>query len=321
MASDRKPGNTLKRLDVLVASDMCVDLMLYGKERPRFGQFEQTMDGCVLELGGSANIFATQIAKLGAGAGVIGYVGDDSFGRFLRRRLARAGVDTSGVRTMRGLATGVGVTLLVGDDRAILTYPGSIDATGPEDLPDDPGRACRHWHIASYFLMKRLRAHWRDWLLRCRRAGVTTSLDPNWDPDNRWEGVGDLLPLLDLLFVNEAEAHALAGTTETRSAALRLAANCAMAVVKLGSRGSMAVRNGQVWELGRDSCEEPCPVVDSVGAGDNFDAGFLHAWMQGLEVQECLALGHRCAVSSLRRAGGIEGQLRRRKRKRHVTTA
>ncbi len=298
------------RFDVAVASDMSVDLILTGNVRPRFGQVEQIIDDYQLELGGSANIFACQMAKLGARTAVLGRIGADAFGELALKRLQECGVDCSLVQVDTSLRTGLGVTLAEPSDRAILTFEGSITAVLAEDLPKQPAELCQHWHIASFYLMKQLCAAWGDFLQRAKKAGVTTSLDPNWDPANRWEGVQEILPLIDVFLPNEAEAAALTGELDALAAARALSKAGPIVVVKRGDRGASAVHGDEVWELDlAHSTEEPIYAVDTVGAGDNFDAGFLRAWMLGVDIKECLELGHRCAVASLRAAGGIEGQL------------
>jgi sugar/nucleoside kinase (ribokinase family) len=294
---------------VAAAADMCVDLILRGDVRPRFHQIEQVIDDYCLEMGGSANIFASQMAKLGARAGVIGAVGGDAFGAFLLQRLREAGIDTARVRTDTALRTGLGVALAEPHERAILTYLGTIDASGPEDLPAAPETLCRHWHVASYFLLGRLRESWPAFLERCRRGGVTTSLDPNWDPGNRWAEVRSLLPLVDVFLPNEAEAAAISGEADAADAGRALSRLGPLVVVKRGGRGPLAMRGAEMWEL-PPNCDAPPAIVDTMGAGDNFDAGFLRAWLLGIDVTRCLELGHRCAVSSLGAPGGVRGQLR-----------
>jgi len=297
----------VKRLDLLAVSDMCVDLLLSGNVRPRFGQVEQLIGAYHLELGGSANIFAAQMAKLGAQAGVIGALGADPLGTFALGRLQSLGLDTGRVWVDARLQTGLGVALIEGNDRAILTFPGSLSAVGPDRLPDLASEPCRHWHIASYFLLDRLRSVWRAWLAACRRAGITTSLDPNWDPENRWRGVRELLPEVDVFLPNRAEILAIAGGTDPRMAALELSAAGPLVVVKCGADGVLAAWRGQVWEAPPLPLQSP--VVDAVGAGDNFDAGFLCGRLSGWSVPNAIALGQRCAVASLASSGGFAGQL------------
>ncbi len=149
--SDDRPAP--RRHDVMLVADMCVDIVLRGNVRPKFGQFEQIIGDYILDIGGSGNLFACQASKLGLDAAVLGHVGADAFGAFLTRRLAEEGVDVARVTVDPDLRTGLGVTLTEPDDRAILTYPGSIDAFAGSELPIRPAEVARHWHVASYYLL------------------------------------------------------------------------------------------------------------------------------------------------------------------------
>ena len=301
----------MEPLDVLTVSDMCVDLVLAGNIRPQFHQIEQIIGNYFVELGGSANIFATQLAKLGARVGVIGWVGSDAFGQFVIEKLRSLGVDASHVKTHPTLKTGLGVALTEPEDRAILTYLGTIDATRTADLPGDPASASRHWHIASYFLLTVLRHYWTEWISRCKRAGLTVSLDTNWDPEDRWEGVLELLPMVDVFLPNEAEALRLTGQDDVRTAAERLGRLCPVVVIKRGDKGALAIKDRKFQELRPEDFQgKPVEIIDAIGAGDNFDAGFIYGWLHRLSIKECLELAHRCAVASLGAPGGIQGQLR-----------
>jgi ribokinase len=132
-----------------------------------------------------------------------------------------------------------------------------------------------------------------------------------WHPDNRWEGVTELLPLVDVFLPNEAEARAITGEDDSWKAAELLAAHGPLVVVKCGENGAIAVHGDNRWQIkGSESQDSPLSVVDTTGAGDNFDAGFLRGWLLGYDNDFSLQLGHRCAVSSLGCAGGIRGQLK-----------
>ncbi len=288
---------------------MCVDLIVRGKVRPHFNQVEQLVDDYVIELGGSANIYAVQFAGLGGHAGVVGAVGDDHFGRLACDALRAAGVDVSRVRKSSEVKTGLGLTLAEKNDRAILTYLGSIDVISPKELGEELLAASKHWHLASYFLLKKLRSSWPAWLKRLRKAGVTTSLDPNWDPENLWRGVDDLLPHIDLLFCNQTEARALTKETDLIRAGKALNKLGPLAVIKRGKEGAIAFKNGEVWEAASQSGGK-LKVVDSIGAGDCFDAAFVRAWQLGWDMPRCMKLAIRCACASLGAAGGIQGQLK-----------
>ena len=296
-------------VDVLCVSDMCVDLLLTGDVRPRFHQVEQIVADYKMELGGSANIFASQFVKLGGTAALIGWAGLDAFGDFACQKLHELSVNTSWIRRHPHLKTGLGVALAEPDDRAILTYLGTIDGLAPDDLRPEFLSSGRHWHLASYFLLRQLRHHWPHWLHACKEAGLTTSLDPNWDPDNHWQGIRELLPLIDVFLPNEAEATAIAGEPSVERAGRKLAALGPLVVIKCGRKGAMAFRGGEQWTAGPASIADAIPLVDAIGAGDNFDAGFLRAWLLGRDIPCCLELACRCGAASLAAAGGIEAQL------------
>jgi ribokinase len=295
------------KLDVLSVSDMCVDLILTGPVRPRFGQAEQLISSYTLDLGGSANIFATQVARLGGRSGLLGCVGRDSFGSLALERLQSLGVDVTYVRQRDRVTTGLGVNLVVGDDRAMLTFPGSIDSVEPNDLVKELLSAAKHWHLASYFLLTKLKHRWPSWLRELRTAGVTISFDSNWDPEECWDGALELLPLVDIFLPNAAEAQAITGRREVRDAARALAERCPLVVVKCGSQGALCCSQGEIHSF--DAWPAPEPVVDAVGAGDCFDAGFVRAWQLGHSLSDCLRWALRCGATSLGEAGGIAGQL------------
>jgi sugar/nucleoside kinase (ribokinase family) len=317
-ANSTKDSTTRKsssgKFDVMAVGDICVDLILTGNVRPQFRQVEQIVGDCSLELGGSVTIFASQLGKLGARVGIIGWTGRDPFGKFVVAGLRRAGVDTARMKTHPTLKTGIGVALSEGNDRAILTYMGTINATSPSDIEEKMLRNCQHWHVASYFLLSQMRPFWPGWLAKCKERGLTTSLDTNWDPDNRWEGVLDLLPHVDVFLPNEAEALAISGKKDVAEAGRSLAKLGPLVIVKCGEKGARAFRNGakkdETWELHpNETTGLPAAVVDTTGAGDNFDAGFLRGWLLRREVESCLLLGHRCATGSLQYGGGTRGQL------------
>jgi sugar/nucleoside kinase (ribokinase family) len=305
-----QPAESRGKLDFMTVGDICVDLIMTGNVRPQFHQVEQIVGDCSLELGGSATIFASQLAKLGGRVGVVGWTGSDLLGRFVVEQLQGAGVDTSLIRKHRSLKTGIGVALAEENDRAILTYMGTIDATRPIDLRASLLRTCQHWHIASYFLLRQLREFWPSWLAKCKRHGLTTSLDTNWDPENRWDGVWELLPHVDVLLLNENEALAISARKDVVEAGRLLASRSPLVVIKRGEEGVLAFQGKNSWKLQPNKANGlPGTIADSVGAGDNFDAGFLRSWLLGSDVEACLQLGHRCAISSLRHQGGTRGQI------------
>ena len=297
-----------QRYDVITALDTCADLIVRGGDVvPRFGQAEQLVDGYFLEMGGSACIFACQCAKLGLRTTGVGKVGGDAFGELVLRRLVEAGVDTSNVPVDGGVQTGLGIALCREEgERAILTVTGSIGAAEPEALLKALPLA-RHLHVASYYLLCGLRAHWPAILREAKRLGLTTSLDTNWDPAEKWDGLDELAPYLDILLPNENELAAFTGIGDAENAAKALAKRVPLVVAKQGPAGAMAVRRGEepVW------CPAPATeAVDTVGAGDTFDGGFLYGHLNGWSLADSLRMGVFCGSKSVTQPGGYQGQPR-----------
>ena len=137
--------------------------------------------------------------------------------------------------------------------------------------------------------------------------GLTTSIDPNWDPEERWGvALGPALPHADLVFPNEQEALRIAGCTDIEHAAAWFQAQgVRLVAVKCGTKGALAYDAQCMY-----TCEvEPAPPGgDGVGAGDSFDAGFLAGWLRGEPVQRCLEIGCRCGRAVASAAGGLRGQ-------------
>jgi sugar/nucleoside kinase (ribokinase family) len=294
---------------VLVVGDANPDLVLTGDVTPRFGQAEQLLDAASLVIGGSASITAHGLARLGRPVSLLAAVGDDHFGAFLRDRLVEAGVDVRLLQARPDLPTGLTVALTRGDDRAILTAAGALDSLTEADLSgaleDLAGEGLRHVHVASLFLLPSLAPVLPAFLRRARELGLTTSLDTNADPAGRWQGVAPLLAHLDVLLPNRAEAAALGGDPDARTAAAALAARGPLTVVKDGAAGAFAVApDGAVTECpGR-----PCDAVDATGAGDTFDAVFLDAWLDAVPLDHALARAVAAGARSVGFVGGTAGQ-------------
>jgi sugar/nucleoside kinase (ribokinase family) len=261
-------------LDLLVVGDCNPDLVLRGGDvEPAFGQVERIVDEAELTIGGSGAIAACGAARLGLATALASVVGGDPLGRFMLDALTQRDVDVSGVIERAEARTGVTVVLVRGSDRAMLTAPGTITELTPELVDRRLLRAARHVHVSSYFLQDGLRPGMADLLREARRAGATTSVDPNWDPSEQWDG--GLLDLLDettILFVNAEEAKRIGRADDVEEAAQGLSRDgTVLVVVKLGAAGALAVESDGVIRSRAVEVEE----IDAVGAGDSFDAGFL----------------------------------------------
>jgi sugar/nucleoside kinase (ribokinase family) len=294
-------------LDLLVVGDCNPDLVLRGGDvEPAFGQVERIVDEAELTIGGSGAIAACGAARLGLATALASVVGGDPLGRFMLDALTQRDVDVSGVIERAEARTGVTVVLVRGSDRAMLTAPGTITELTPELVDRRLLRAARHVHVSSYFLQDGLRPGMADLLREARRAGATTSVDPNWDPSEQWDG--GLLDLLDettILFVNAEEAKRIGRADDVEEAAQGLSRDgTVLVVVKLGAAGALAVESDGVIRSRAVEVEE----IDAVGAGDSFDAGFLAGHLDGRGLEETLRLANRCGALSMRATGGTAAQ-------------
>ena len=211
--------------------------------------------------------------------------------------------------------TGLSVILSGPDDRAILTLPGTIPALVPADVTDELLASARHVHVASLFLQPRLHEGLVGVFDRARRLGVTTSLDTNWDPTGRWASLAEILAVTDVFLPNAAELLAVTGgdpatadgpgrAAAVDDAAARLVAAGTAVVLKDGARG------GRAWWPGGETAAPglPVDVVDTTGAGDSFNAGFLAARLAGRDIPAALAWAAAAGSLSTRAAGGTAAQ-------------
>lgn len=294
----------MKAYDILVAGEINPDLILTGDVAPAFGQVEQLVDFCKLTIGSSSAIFACGVARLGLSVAFVGLCGEDVFGHFTLDQMQERGVDVSNVIVRPDGQTGLSVILNHGADRAILTHPGLMSALRAVDVPEALLGEARHLHVASYFLQTDLQPGLPDLFRRARDLSLTTSLDTNYDPSERWIGLEELLSLTNVFLPNEREAISLSGEAQVSLAAERLGSRVETLAIKMGAEGALGFREGRASR----AASVPVQVVDTVGAGDSFDAGFLYGYLNGWSLEKSLQLACACGGLSTQRAGGTEGQ-------------
>jgi sugar/nucleoside kinase (ribokinase family) len=292
------------RFDVTVAGELNLDLILYGLPQGLPPERELLANRLTLTLGSSSAIFAHNLAVLGARVGFISRIANDPLGEISLERLRASGADVSNVKQVNGpTATGLTVILYHPGFRNILTYPGTMFEMCFEDLDLDYLVSSRHFHLSSFFLHRALLPRIPSLFARMKDAGLSTSLDINDDPDDRWNsGIWETLRFVDILFLNERELKMLTGAAGRDSGVDRLAATVPLLVVKLGANGALLRHKGQ--ELRVPAVQ--VPVVDSVGAGDSFDAGFLYQYLQGGDLRACLDFANVAGALCATRPGGTE---------------
>ncbi len=293
-----------KPFDLLVAGEINPDLILSGDVQPEFGQVEKLIDRADMTIGSSSVIMACGSARLGLQVAFSGLCGDDVFGRFMMDAMQQRAVDTSSVIVRKDAATGISVILNRRSDRAILTFPGLIPELRAEQISDALLQQARHLHIASYFLQTQLQTGIVDLFKRAHQFGMTISLDTNWDPSGKWQDFYELLKLVDVFLPNENEALALTRTSSAEDALAVLSQSCAVVAIKQGADGALACQNGEIARTQALHMD----IVDTVGAGDTFDSGFLYGYLQQWPLQKMVQAAAISGSLSTRAAGGTQSQ-------------
>jgi sugar/nucleoside kinase (ribokinase family) len=290
--------------DILVAGEINADLIMSGNVIPEFNQVEKLVDSAALTIGSSSAIFACGAARLGLKVAFIGVCGRDVFGRFMLDEMQKRNVDVSNILLQAEGQTGLSVILNQDTDRAILTHLGLIADLKASDLSDALLRQSRHLHVASYFLQSNLQPDLPGLFQRAHSLGLTTSLDTNYDPSEKWIGFDELLSASDVFLPNKTEALSITQLNEVDKAAIQLAKKSSLVTIKLGAQGALAWDGNKITH----SKSVPVKVVDTVGAGDSFDAGFLFGYLNNWPLEKSLRLACVCGALSTQKAGGTDGQ-------------
>jgi len=331
-----------RSFDLLVAGDAVPDVIVGDVAGElTFGQAETLVEHGTLTVGGSSAIMACGAARLGLRVAFVGVLGDDAAGRFMLDELTARGVDVSACVVLAGRATGLTVHLVrpgAARDRAMLTSLGCVgeltaemvrDALARSGEGDASARPIGHLHVGSFYLLPKLAPDLADLFAEVRRVGGTTSLDTQGDWQGLWQGgLHEALRETDVFLPNRDEARAVAAnlgaapvgasgapvgasgapdgapgaTDETLLSAL--AALGPLPVVKCGAEGAVSLDRTALVRAGA----LPAAPVDTIGAGDSFDAGFVYGRLQGWSVLRSLALATACGSLSTRAAGGVAAQ-------------
>ena len=294
----------MKTLDIAIAGEINLDLIMYGL--PEVMPVERELLGTDFQvtLGSSSAILAHNLAVLGAQVGFITLVGEDALGKIALERLGSSGADLSRVRVHQGNpSTGVTLILPHGIPRHILTYAGTMAEMRLGDLDIDYLKSAKHFHLSSLFLQRALEPDLPTLFRDLKDAGLTISLDTNDDPSGQWAGVlPQLLAYVDVLLPNEAEACRMANKQTLDDALDELGRRVPCVAVKCGSRGSVVRVAGETFTIGGVAVN----ALDTIGAGDSFNAGFLFGWLQGWAPAECAYAGNITGALSTLRVGGTE---------------
>jgi sugar/nucleoside kinase (ribokinase family) len=289
--------------DVSVVGELNLDLIFYGLPQELVLEHEHLAKDLSITLGSSSAIFAHNLALLGNKVGFSSSIGSDPLGEICLQRLGESGVDLAKVRKFAGKTTGLTVILPQRKDRYILTYPGTMYTMSTADLDLNYIFSAKHLHLSSYFLQKGMRPGLVELFRKAKAAGLTTSLDTNDDPENRWsDDIQLVLKYVDILLPNEHEACKLAKVDDPTRAAEVLSLKVPLVVIKRGSQGATGRRGTEKFS----GFPPMIDAIDPVGAGDSFNAGFIHQFIRGAKAEDCLKFANIAGALSATRAGGTE---------------
>ena len=292
----------MKDIDVIVVGELNVDLILN-----RIGFFpemgkETTAQQMTLTLGSSSAIFASNLSSLGAKVSFAGKIGNDNFGDVVLNSLLEKGVDVSLIQQSTNLATGITVVLNFDEDRSMVTYPGAMNDFSFKEIPLENLKRAKHLHFSSYFLQERLKKDVGKLLRFAKESGLTTSLDTQWDPAEKWDlDLASVLPYVDVFLPNEKEIFKLTRKNTLSEALKTLEGNANTVVVKMGNKGSVSWYKGNLEH--RKSFLNT-NVVDAIGAGDSINAGFIYKFIRGYSLCDCQEFGNLIGAISTTQAGG-----------------
>lgn len=292
----------MKDFDVIVVGELNVDLILNQIDSfPEIGK-EILSHQMTLTLGSSSAIFASNLSSLGAKVAFIGKIGTDPFGAVVLQSLQAKGVDTSLILQDATLNTGATVVLNFAEDRAMVTHPGAMNDLRLADISTEQLARARHLHLSSYFLQPGLQPDIANLFALAKTLGLTTSFDTQWDPLESWNiDLRQTLPHVDVFLPNEKELFKLTHKDTLAEAIATLPENTNTVLVKMGNKGSVSWSKGQLLHMAPFLNEE---VVDAIGAGDSFNAGFIYKYIQGAPVEECQRFGNLTGAVSTTEAGG-----------------
>lgn len=294
--------SSAKKFDVIVVGELNVDLILNQLQSFPVTGKERLAENMSLTLGSSSAIFASNLSSLGLKVSFVGKIGNDLFGNFCKDYLDEKGVDTSMLIQSDDLKTGATIVLNFGEDRANITYQGAMKHLGLQEITKEMLSTARHLHFSSYFLQPGFKDDLHHLFEIARGAGLTTSLDVQWDPEEQWDfDYKKVLPHVDVFFPNEQELLNLTKKNTIDTAIEAVERYGKLILVKQGRHGSLLNYNNKTVRTKSFLNDK---VVDAIGAGDSFNAGFIFKFIQGFSPEDSQVFGNLIGAISTTKSGG-----------------
>jgi sugar/nucleoside kinase (ribokinase family) len=303
-------------LDVVTLGPLNVDLLITGNAPTNLDELTQWMgpSQVTLTVAGSNGYATLALAKLGLKTGVVAVLADDAFGDLVLQSVGQAGVDVSHVQRQPNTLSGIAIyMLLFGNKKRPLTYRLPTHQPWPHRLSQADREYLltgRHVHCGGYLHFPEM---WNDDLAEVFRLaqqhGLSTSLDPQgllYPYNGSWfEPIRVALRYTDLLLLDAQEARHIAQLDDLPAVARRLKqAGPRLVVIKDGTAGTLICLEDQIFHQPAVSVPDN-EVVETVGAGDTFDAALIAAFLAGWPIERCARFAALASASSVRGAGAV----------------
>jgi sugar/nucleoside kinase (ribokinase family) len=284
---------------VVALGDINIDIAMVGSAQPEMGR-EILVSEMTVSPAGSTGYFAFGISKLGEECRFVGRLGGDYFGKFILDEMKSFGISTTYVKIDPGVPTGITVSVVTKEgERALISYLGPTELLNIGDVDERALMGARHLHIGAFPLLKALQPAVPQLLMKARKSGMTTSFDTGWDPTGRWD-LAEALQWVDIFFPNEEEASAMTGEKSiSRAASKLLARGPSVVVIKRGAQGSTVATRERSFDVPAFKVKP----VDTTGAGDAFNAGFVFSFLRGKPLVECAKYGNAAGALKTLRSG------------------
>jgi sugar/nucleoside kinase (ribokinase family) len=291
-----------KKFDVIVVGELNVDIILNRIESfPEIGK-EKLAGDMEVVLGSSSAIFASNLSSLGAKVAFIGKIGNDNFGKLITDSLSRKGADVDLIIKDKNSNTGATIILNYDEDRAMITYQGAMNNLTIDDISSAGLGQAKHLHFSSYYLQPGIKKDVKTLFKSAKDTGLSTSFDMQWDPAEKWDlNYKEVLPYVDIFLPNEQELLFLTKESVLDNAIKKITPFVKHLVIKMGNKGSLLVTDG------KNTFKESYlnnNVVDAIGAGDSFNAGFIFKYINDYKPSECQLFGNLMGAVNTTAAGG-----------------
>lgn len=278
---------------VLIIGNVNPDIVLIDvNEYPQMGQ-ELWINDCKVVMGGGAGNCSIDLSKLGCSTYLLSKVGTDFFGKFLLEGFNKYNVNTQFVQVNEKIMTGMSIAITKKKERSFISFKDKQSHINFNNMSDNDLQRFSHVHLMGY--NKKNSNSYIEFCKRVKALNISISADVGWDSTEKWDSsILNFLKEVDIFIPNEVEAKNYSGK-ENKIDALDFLSNYVdTIVIKLGGNGCIAKSKGKFFKKSSFNVQ----TIDTIGAGDAFDSGFIYAYINGMDIEKCLDYANTCGAIS-----------------------